>query len=131
MANRTTTVGSRGTVVIPAEFREEGLLLRPATVLPLETYSRERKAEFLLTNATDEEDYRRAREAVVEMELVAEAPSDLLPDDLDLPEKDRPIVGAAIQAEATHLVTGDLSRFGPYLGRNVAGIRFVRPAELL
>lgn len=85
MANRTTTVGSRGTVVIPAEFRrrygleegstviaeprEEGLLLRPATVLPLETYSRERKAEFLLNNATDEEDYRRARETVREMDL--------------------------------------------------------------
>lgn len=85
MTNRTTTVGSRGTVVIPAEFRrrygleegstviaeprEEGLLLRPATVLPLETYSRERKAEFLLNNVTDEEDYRRAREAVREMDL--------------------------------------------------------------
>lgn len=82
---KTTTVGSRGTVVIPADLRrrygleegstviaeprEEGLLLRPATVLPLETYSPERKAEFLLTGATDEDDYRRAAEAVREMGL--------------------------------------------------------------
>lgn len=82
---RTTTIGSRGTIVIPADLRrrygleegstviaeprEDGLLLRPAAVLPLETYGPERKAEFLLTNATDEEDYRRAAEAVREMGL--------------------------------------------------------------
>lgn len=82
---KTTTVGSRGTVVIPADLRrrygleegstviveprEDGLLLRPAAVLPLETYSPERKAEFLLTNATDEYDYRQAVEAVRAMGL--------------------------------------------------------------
>lgn len=81
----TTTVGSRGTVVIPADLRrrygleegstviaeprEEGLLLRPATVLPLETYSPKRTAEFLLTNATGEADYQGAREAVRELGL--------------------------------------------------------------
>lgn len=80
---KTTTIGSRGTVVIPAELRrrygfeegstviaeprEDGLLLRPAAVLPIETYSPERKAEFLLATATDEEDYRRAVEAVREL----------------------------------------------------------------
>lgn len=82
---KTTTIGSRGTVVIPADLRrrygfeegstviaeprEEGLLLRPATVLPLETYGPKRKAEFLLTNATDEDDYDRAIEAVRQMGL--------------------------------------------------------------
>ncbi len=81
----TTTVGSRGTVVIPAEMRrrygleegstviaeprEEGLLLRPAAVLPLESYGPERTAEFLLNNATDEADYERAAEAVRELGL--------------------------------------------------------------
>lgn len=85
---KTTTVGSRGTVVIPAELRrrygleegstviaeprEDGLLLRPAAVLPLETYSRERKAEFLLANATDEDDYREAVEAVRKLGLEPE-----------------------------------------------------------
>lgn len=58
-----TRVGQRGTIVIPAELRrryqlaegstviaeprEDGILLRPAAVLPLETYSPRRKAEFL------------------------------------------------------------------------------------
>lgn len=81
----TTRVGQRGTVVIPAELRkryrltegttviaearDEGILLRPAAVLPLETYSPRRKAEFLLTNAVDVEDYEEAVRSVRELGL--------------------------------------------------------------
>ncbi len=73
MEFETTKVGKRGTVVIPAgirrkygleegavlvaEAREEGVLLRPAVTLPVERYTAERKAEFLLNNAVTPEDY--------------------------------------------------------------------------
>ena len=66
MQMATTKIGKRGAVVIPAglrrkygfeegslvvaEAREEGVLLRPAVTLPLERYSPERKAEFLLNS---------------------------------------------------------------------------------
>src|SRR4030043_1591631 len=69
----TTKIGKRGAVVIPAglrrkcgceegslvvaEAREEGVLLRPAVTLPLERYTPERKAEFLLNNVVTPEDY--------------------------------------------------------------------------
>src|ERR1700729_3165255 len=78
-------VGRRGTVVLPArlrrrlgieegsfvvaEEREDGILIRPATVLPVEIYSAERRAEFLLNNAVGAEDYRRARSEVKRMGL--------------------------------------------------------------
>ena len=80
MSQSTSRVGKRGTVVIPAalrrrfgieegslviaEDREEGILIRPALAVPLETYSQERKAEFLLSNAVDAQDYARAEEEV-------------------------------------------------------------------
>lgn len=85
MSQSTSRVGKRGTVVIPAalrrrfgieegslviaEDREEGILIRPALAVPLETYSQERKAEFLLPNAVDPEDYPRAEEEVRKMGL--------------------------------------------------------------
>jgi AbrB family looped-hinge helix DNA binding protein len=69
-------IGKRGTIVIPAalrrrfaleegatviiEEREDGVSLRPAVALPLEVYSPERKAEFLLNNAVTKADYRWA-----------------------------------------------------------------------
>lgn len=48
-----------------------------------------------------------------------------------LPEKDMPILLAAIEARATHLLTGDIRHFGPYLGKKIAGIAIVLPGEYL
>ena len=78
-------VGKRGTVVIPARLRrrygieegsvvlvEEGpdcVVIRPAAAVPVEVYSPERRAAFLLENATDAEDYARARQEVERMGL--------------------------------------------------------------
>jgi AbrB family looped-hinge helix DNA binding protein len=69
-------VGKRGTVVIPAalrrrygieegsfviaEPREGGVLIRPALVLPVEVYTPERKAQYLLSNTIDAADYADA-----------------------------------------------------------------------
>jgi AbrB family looped-hinge helix DNA binding protein len=71
-----TRVGKRGTIVLPARLRKQygfaegtmvvaeeseyGVLLRPAAVLPVEIYTPERKAEFLLTNAVDAGDRKKA-----------------------------------------------------------------------
>lgn len=69
-------IGKRGTLVIPAKLRRmfglhegteviaeqtpEGILIRPALTVAIELYGPERKAEFLLSNAVDAEDYRQA-----------------------------------------------------------------------
>lgn len=81
----TTKVGKRGTVVVPAGFRRkygfeegsvvivearpEGVLLRPVITLPLERYTPERKAEFLLNNAVTPQDYAWAVREVRKMGL--------------------------------------------------------------
>ncbi len=78
-------IGKRGTIVVPAELRrrfglaegsyvtaeprDEGILLRPAILVPIEKYTPERKAEFLLTNATNRADYNRARREVKKLGL--------------------------------------------------------------
>lgn len=54
-----------------------------------------------------------------------------LPEDIDLPKKDRPILAAAIAARSTHLVTGDVAHFGQLFGREVAGVRILPPATYL
>jgi AbrB family looped-hinge helix DNA binding protein len=78
-------VGKRGAVIVPAKLRkrfgieegtivtaeavEDGVLIRPAVVIPLERYSPERKAEFLLSTAINDADYQRARKLVEKMGL--------------------------------------------------------------
>jgi AbrB family looped-hinge helix DNA binding protein len=73
----TIRLGRRGTLVLPAAMRRRlgitegdvliaeeydgGVLIRPAVTLPVERYDSRRKAELLLCNAVDPEDYARAR----------------------------------------------------------------------
>lgn len=55
----TCKIGRNGTRVIPAKLRRRGAL----------KYSARRKAEFLLNNAVDAADYRRAVRAVRKLGL--------------------------------------------------------------
>lgn len=81
----TCKVGRNGTLVIPAKLRrrfalkeggmvvleqtEDGISIRPAVAVPVEIYSAQRKAEFLLNNAVDAADYKRALRAVRKLGL--------------------------------------------------------------
>ncbi len=72
----TSKIGRNGTLVIPAKLRrrfglteggmvvieeaEDGINIRPAVAMPVEVYSARRRAEFLLNNAVDAADYKRA-----------------------------------------------------------------------
>ena len=118
-------------VLFSAAYREDAGLGELWSLEGAELLTSGYALEEARRNLTTDEQRARLAQLAAELELVPEAPSGSLPGEFDLPEKDRPIVAAAIRAGATHLVTGDLSHFGPYLGRTVAGIRFVRPADLL
>lgn len=50
---------------------------------------------------------------------------------VQLPDKDWPILLAAIDARCTHLLTGDASHFGELYGRRVGGVLVLRPGEYL
>jgi len=85
MVGEMGKVGKRGAIIIPARLRrrfgieegslviieekEEGVLIRRAAAIPLEVYTPERRAEFLLSNAVDAQDYARAREEVRKLGL--------------------------------------------------------------
>ncbi|HUN62310.1 MAG TPA: PIN domain-containing protein [Candidatus Sulfotelmatobacter sp.] len=60
-----------------------------------------------------------------------EVAASTLPSGVALPDKDVPILLAAIAARATHLLTGDLRHFGPYFGKKFAGILVLPPAAYL
>jgi hypothetical protein len=48
-----------------------------------------------------------------------------------LPDKERPILFAAIGAGATHLLTGDFQHFGPYCGERIEGVLILAPGDCL
>ena len=54
-----------------------------------------------------------------------------LPAGVELVAKDAPILLAAMEARATHLLTGDRAHFGALYGKMVAGVKILPPAEYL
>jgi predicted nucleic acid-binding protein len=54
-------------------------------------------------------------------------PSGLVP---ELPEKDRPVLAAAIQRRCDVLLTGDKTHFGPLYGKNLEAVTVHSPAGL-
>ena len=51
--------------------------------------------------------------------------------DVQLRDKDWPILSGAVAAGATHLITGDIRDFGSYFGQEVLGILILPPSEYL
>src|SRR6266702_7628601 len=72
-------------------------------------------------NLEEEGQRRRLRRLVARLQLFDSQYREL-PAGIALPEKDWPVLLAALDARATHLVTGDAKHFGPYFGKRVGGV---------
>ncbi len=60
----------------------------------------------------------------------AQSPDDALNATLPLPEKDRPVLVAAIRLGCPLLVTGDRKHFGPLYGKTLHGVTIHSPRSL-
>src|SRR5215470_17113877 len=71
-------------------------------------------------NLADETQKERLSRLAIRLEFF-DAATQHLPRGIALPDKDVPILLAAIEARATHLLTGDMRHFGAYFGKKIGG----------
>ena len=81
-------------------------------------------------NLTEEEQEHRLAQLARKLQLFEALPGQL-PGGVLLPPKDIPILLAAMEAGATHLITGDKRHFALYSGKTIAGILVQPPAAYL
>jgi uncharacterized protein len=99
----------------------------PGTVLLSSSYAVEKARRNL-----DEPKQRQQLDRLLaQVEIVTTWPSSGLPRGIRLADKDVPILLAAIEARATHLLTGDRQDFGHLFGRTVGGVEILLPGEYL
>jgi uncharacterized protein len=96
----------------------------PSTRLVTSLYA----AEEARRNLTKPDQRKRLELLVAVIRQVAEANPANLPADILLPEKDRPILAAAIASGATHLITGDRAHFGVWYGKRIGNLLVLPPA---
>lgn len=76
------------------------------------------------------EQMKKLEDYLSELRIVPEV-DPTLPCPVELPEKDRPVLLAAISMKADYLMTGDSTHFGKYFGQTVNGVKICRPRDYL
>jgi predicted nucleic acid-binding protein len=119
-------------VLFSAAYREGAGVARLWAAEDVELVTSDYAVEEARRNLTEAGQRERLDEL---LRSVRQLPAATLPLDrragVELREKDWPIVAGAVQAGATHLITGDHRDFGPYFGARILGVLVQTPSEYL
>lgn len=85
-------------------------------------FASEYVVEEVRRNLHNPDHLRKLEACLSKVKIVPEADPEM-PCPIDLPEKDRPVLLAAISIKANYLVTGDMEHFGKYFGQTVSGVK--------
>jgi uncharacterized protein len=117
-------------VLFSAAYRADSGLLRLWTLPEAQLCSSRYALEEARINLEEETQRHRLVELAQELEFFDSEPEEL-PRGIHLPQKDVPILLAAIAADATHLLTGDVRHFGQFFGKKIVGVLIQLPGDYL
>jgi uncharacterized protein len=86
--------------------------------------------EEVRRNLFEAEQLARLESLLSKVQLVPEV-DPLTPCPIELPEKDRPVMLAALSIKANFFITGDSVHFAKYFGQTVHGLKICRPRDYL
>jgi predicted nucleic acid-binding protein len=118
-------------VLFSAAYRERAGLLSLWDVRDAQIITSRYAAAEARRNLSTREQQTRLDAILERTDLVDESDPRTIDDEKRLPEKDRPILRAAVLGKATHLITGDFSHFGRFFGERLQGVIIVPPADYL
>ncbi len=119
-------------ILFSAAYRSDAGVRRLWTAPNSELVTSDYAIEEATRNLADADQRERLDGLLESVEIV---PARILdPDlrgDVQLRDKDWPILSGAVAAGATHLITGDKRDFGSYFGQEVLGILILPPSKYL
>lgn len=119
-------------VLFSAAYRADAGLARLWKLSEVQLLSSAYALAEARANLDHDAQQRRLDKLAQKLELIPETTLPMaLPHDCRLPEKDLPILRAAVHGRAAVLVTGDLRHFGPYFDQTLAGVLIQTPARFL
>ena len=81
-------------------------------------------------NLTTKEQLKKLDACLADVQVVLEA-DPYLSCPINLPEKDRPVLMAAITAKADYFITGDIAHFGKHFGKTFMGVKICMARDYL
>ncbi len=118
-------------VLFAAAYRADSALARLWKLKRVELLTSAYALEEAKINLTEDAQRVRLARLARSLKIVPESRAEQLPKGVQLPDKDQPVMLAAIQAQATHLLTRDAAHFGAYFGKTIAGMKVGLPGAYL
>jgi predicted nucleic acid-binding protein len=123
-------------VLFSAAYKEDSRLRRLWDLEDVELVTSAYALEEARRNLTSDDRKQRLERLLSSLRIVPEIAhpgkiGELALRDLGLPDDDLPILLSAIEARASHLITGDFRDFGKLFGREIATVRILPPVEYL
>lgn len=118
-------------VLFSAAYRSDAGLLRLWDLPDVELITSDYATQEARRNLAAPAQRERLESLIGPLRLITTIPEVGLPESLELPDKDQPILLAAIGAHATHLLTGDYAHFGKLYGSKIGGVLVLPPSEFL
>jgi len=117
-------------VLFSAAYRSEAGLLRLWNFRDVVLCTSHNAAEEARLNLSEDVERHRLAELLLTVQF-CDASERELPRGISLTKKDAPILLAAIEVRATHLVSGDVRHFGSDFGQTFEGVLITSPGEYL
>lgn len=117
-------------VLFSAAYKADARVFRLWSLHDVLLYSSRYALEEARFNLGDENQLNRLTSLAEKVQFFEASKRDL-PKGVHLPDKDAPILVAAIDAKSNYLLTGDLRHFGPYFGKRIEGVTVIRPSQYL
>jgi predicted nucleic acid-binding protein len=118
-------------ILFSAAYREGSGLLQLWNLRDVEKVTSVFALEEARRNLDTEERKARLDGLMLEVKVLPELREQDLPPGIDLAEKDKPILAAALAAGASHLITGDRQHFRRYFGKRVRQTLIMTPRNYL
>ncbi len=119
-------------VLFSAAYRDDAGVQRLWSAPNSELVTSDYAIEEAIRNLADPDQRERLDGLLESVEIVPAGVLD--PDlrgDVQLRDKDWPILSGAVAAGATHLITGDIRDFGAYFGQQILGVLILPPSQYL
>ncbi len=119
-------------VLFSAAYRDDAGVQRLWSAPKSELVTSDYAIEEAIRNRADPDQRERLDGLLESVEIVPAGVLD--PDlrgDVQLRDKDWPILSGAVAAGATHLITGDIRDFGAYFGQQILGVLIRPPSQYL
>jgi predicted nucleic acid-binding protein len=119
-------------ILFSAAYREESGLLCLWRLSGMELVTSDYAAQEALANLNEPAQRERLARLLKAVKVHPHSQSlPPLPSGIMLPDKDAPILQAAIGTASVVLLTGDVAHFGRYYGKTIGGVRILPPADFL